>query len=1165
MKAFLERGSPVRRFSLSSRHPHVRQCLLVALTLVVTILGTLPVSAALWTDKIDYPPGEVVTITGDGMDAGETVAVDVYLPDGTHDHHAEVIADEAGGFIDTYQLPPASDPVVGTYTVVAVGLSSGHTFTMTFEDGPKVDVWDATCNNKITAAVNAGTTVCGKATGLGNEAAGRIVWIRPDGSVARSTSYSGVNGNTSDTFAPDACGTWSLRLTSASGTSDLDSTTFDVVNCQTSVTITADNKGIDYGQATPAFTFQSAPALPAADAATVTCSVGSPVPTHAGSYTISCSGLDPARYDATYVAGTFTIGKKQLTVTAPGPTIGYGQAVPALTPTIAGFVPGETVSVLDTAPDCTAGSPAPVHAGSYVVSCSGGSDGDYSFGYSAGTLTINEAALSITADNKTIEYGEAIPDFSVTPNGFQYSDDLSDLSGTLACAASPSPATPPAAGSYTISCSGLSSDDYTISYLTGLLTVTRAQVSVTAGNQSITYGDSLPAFTFTTTGSIQPADAAGITCGVPSGTGNAATVAISCSGLNPANYDVDYVNGTLTISKKQLAVTALSGSKPYDGVSVSVSRTITGFVNAETEGVLDTPPSCSSDPSPILNAGSYDTSCSGGDDGNYAFSYTPGSYTVNQAPLSITAGDFNKVYGAALPSDLTAGVEYSGFVAGEDESDLTGTLSCDTTATQSSVVATYPVTCSGIGSTNYDITYHAGVLTVTKAPLAVAAFSGQKTYDGAVVPVTATITGFVLGENAAVIATQPACTSDPTPIKNARTYATSCSGGSDANYEFSYTPGSYTVDEAKLRVTGGTFDKQYSDPMPGDLTAGVSFVGFVGSESASDLGGTPTCTTEATVLSDIGRYPVTCGGFSSTNYTITYMTGTFNVTGEDARATYTGPTFALAPSTSSASATVALSATVKDISAVDPALSPPNPDSFPGDIRTGTLTFVNRDAADAVLCSAPIGLVSTADQTVGVGTCNAVLPVGTTGSTQYTIGIVIGGNYSGGDSGENVVVTVALPIATNFVTGGGYLLNGANSAGVYAGTAGSKTNFGFNAKFNKGGSNLQGNVNIIVRSSGRVIQFKGNSPTSISVDVKNGKAVLQAKANVQDITVPTAPVSIDGNASLTLTMTDKGEPGTADSVGLQVLSKSGGLYFSSQWNGTRTTEKVLGGGNLVVH
>ena len=41
------------------------------------------------------------------------------------------------------------------------------------------------------------------------------------------------------------------------------------------------------------------------------------------------------------------------------------------------------------------------------------------------------------------------------------------------------------------------------------------------------------------------------------------------------------------------------------------------------------------------------------------------------------------------------------------------------------------------------------------------------------------------------------------------------------------------------------------------------------------------------------------------------------------------------------------------------------------------------------------------------------------------------------------------------------------------------------------------------------------------------------------------PSSIDGNATLQVTMTDNGEPGSSDTIGITVWNKQGGLWFSS--------------------
>ena len=103
-----------------------------------------------------------------------------------------------------------------------------------------------------------------------------------------------------------------------------------------------------------------------------------------------------------------------------------------------------------------------------------------------------------------------------------------------------------------------------------------------------------------------------------------------------------------------------------------------------------------------------------------------------------------------------------------------------------------------------------------------------------------------------------------------------------------------------------------------------------------------------------------------------------------------------------------------------------------------------------------------------------------------------------------------------------------------------------------------------------VYQIKGNAMTSLGVDASTTTshpyptATFNGKASIQDITNPYVPVSVDGGAALQVTMTDRGEPGNTDDIGITVWNKSGGLWYSSNWNSTKTANQVLNGGNIKV-
>jgi len=84
------------------------------------------------------------------------------------------------------------------------------------------------------------------------------------------------------------------------------------------------------------------------------------------------------------------------------------------------------------------------------------------------------------------------------------------------------------------------------------------------------------------------------------------------------------------------------------------------------------------------------------------------------------------------------------------------------------------------------------------------------------------------------------------------------------------------------------------------------------------------------------------------------------------------------------------------------------------------------------------------------------------------------------------------------------------------------------------------------------------------VDPINNTATFLSKANLNDVTDPNYPISIAGNLTCIVTLTDLGEPGTSDSISF-TLWKKNELWFSSNWTGAQTLEQVLAGGNLVVH
>jgi uncharacterized repeat protein (TIGR02543 family) len=95
-------------------------------------IGDGPALPSISSDKADYRPGELVTLTGATWAPGESVHVLVNDDTGqTWRHEADVTADSAGAFTDQFNLP---DWFVATYSVTATGAQSGVA-TTSFTDG----------------------------------------------------------------------------------------------------------------------------------------------------------------------------------------------------------------------------------------------------------------------------------------------------------------------------------------------------------------------------------------------------------------------------------------------------------------------------------------------------------------------------------------------------------------------------------------------------------------------------------------------------------------------------------------------------------------------------------------------------------------------------------------------------------------------------------------------------------------------------------------------------------------------------------------------------------------------------------------------------------------------------------------------------------------------
>src|SRR5206468_8899261 len=165
---------------------------------------------------------------------------------------------------------------------------------------------------------------------------------------------------------------------------------------------------------------------------------------------------------------------------------------------ITGAVNGDTFTV----PMTSTGADASAGFGSYPITVgtvTGANLANYNLTTADGTLTVSKIALSITADNKTKNYGETFTGFTATITGAVNGDTFAvPMSSTGAGATA-------AFGSYPITIgtvTGANLANYNLTTNDGTLTVSKIALSITPDNKSKNYGETFTGFTATITGAV---------------------------------------------------------------------------------------------------------------------------------------------------------------------------------------------------------------------------------------------------------------------------------------------------------------------------------------------------------------------------------------------------------------------------------------------------------------------------------------------------------------------------------------------------------------------------------------------------------------------------------------------------------------------------------------
>ncbi|MGY5254955.1 beta strand repeat-containing protein, partial [Sphingobacterium spiritivorum] len=436
------------------------------------------------------------------------------------------------------------------------------------------------------------------------------------------------------------------------------------------------------------------------------------------------------------------------------------------------FALGEDQTVLSGTLEYGGSSQVAVNTGSYVIVPSGLSSSNYAISYVNGQLSISLNNVNVltfnaqTAGSTLVKtYGDAdINASAIASSGLTASYQSSN----------PAVATVNASGQVSLLQTGTATITVTqagdtnyaaASPISFQVQVAKKLLTITANDFSKTYdgiaysggnGVSYSGFANGETPSVLGGTL--VYGGTSQGAVNTGNYSITPSGLTATNYDFDYKNGTLGIIQSGANVITFNsqvagatqqltyGSTAVDasaiassGLAVSYSSSNPAVVSVNTSGQVQ-----------ILAAGTAIITASQPGDGNHT-SAIPVSFTVNVQPkaLTITANNFNKVYDGQVYATGN-GVAYHGFVNGENEQNLQGSLSYTGTAIGAKNVGSYFITPGGYTSANYAITYQDGSLTISKANLTVTADAKTKVYGSSDPALTYKVTGMVNNDAATV-------------------------------------------------------------------------------------------------------------------------------------------------------------------------------------------------------------------------------------------------------------------------------------------------------------------------------------------------------------------------------------------------------------------------------
>ena len=643
------------------------------------------------------------------------------------------------------------------------------------------------------------------------------------------------------------------RFTDKAGTKYIFADVLATVTVQEPLlTITANSYSRFYGDENPSFDYTTEGAtLIGTPLIVCEATQSSPV----GDYPIRVQTGSVANGNVAFVDGILTIKKAPLTIVADNKTKKQGDQMPEFTATYSGFKNDENASVLSSAPQFSCNADEGSALGNYDIEIYGAEAANYDISYRKGTLTVTQAdAIVVTVKNYSRKYGES------NPSQFEYTVEGGSLSGepSIACVASP---TSPV-GNYDIVINKGTVANYNVTFVKGVLTIEKANLTVKADNKEMLIGSQLPEFTATYQG-FKNGETPSVLTKMPefqcSATSQslAGNYSISVLGAEAQNYEITYESGQLTIVDPPLRVKVKNVEREYGEKNPTFEYVVEG-------GTLLGQPTITCEATISSHVGNYDIIIGKGTVLNANVTYENGVLTVVKAPLNIKADDKTIIQGEEMPS-FTA--SYNGFKLDDDESSLkkAPVFSCE--AVSSAQIGEYSIFVAGAESDDYVISYSNGVLRVIETQITVRAVNMSRTYGDENPSFEYIVEGGTLQG-------KPVLRSEATPYSNVGEYDIIIEKGGVTNNSVTFVNGVLSIEKAPLTITADNKRIVLGEEMP-LFTA--TYFGFKNDDNQAVLDSEPRFTCSATFNSDPGEYTIEVSGAQARNYDIAYVSGVLTI------------------------------------------------------------------------------------------------------------------------------------------------------------------------------------------------------------------------------------------------------------------------------------------------